>query len=491
MSNSLLKILFVTPEIEPYAKTGGLADMVNSLTSALKQLGVEVRIVIPFYRSVKERIPHPQKLIKELFVDLSQTSSVKRFHLLESLTSDGIPLYLIEKDEFFDRMFLYGTPSRGDYEDNLQRFSFFCHASIRMAEAIHYKPDLIHCHDWQTALIPALLKGPYKESYLAGTPTVFTIHNLAYQGIFPTVLFPETGLSYDAFFHPEGLEFWGAINVIKAGIVYSDAITTVSPRYSQEILKPEWGYGLHGLLEKRKDCLRGILNRIDQLAWNPETDRHIPHNYSLAQLAGKHLCKEALLSELGFSKNDSNIPLLGMIGRFSVQKGFSLLFEIIDELMKLPLRLVILGSGDSQISGQIHWLTSRYPESIKTFIEFNEPLAHRIEAGCDMFLMPSYYEPCGLNQMYSLRYGTIPIVHATGGLDSSVVDILKYPFDGTGFKFYEYSSSLFLDSILQAVQLFQDPRSWNRLIANAMSTDLSWERSAKEYLDLYQSLVRK
>lgn len=484
-----LSILFCASEVAPYAKTGGLADVTEALPAALSALGCDVRIFMPLYRCVRNWIKTPTVLSKTAPISVG----IHDYHInyVETRTVSGLPLYLLEKDEFYDRSFLYGTPASGDYDDNAERFITFCSAIRPLCLQLNWFPSIIHLHDWQTGLAAAYHHYYWRrDPNFAHSGTVFTIHNLAYQGLFPGKYFSLTSLPAEAF-SLDGIEFWGNCNFLKAGLVYSDFLTTVSPRYSHEIQDSENGQGLHGVLHERNDCLSGILNGIDQVVWNPVTDSFIPTNYSSSRLSGKRQCKEALLTELGFSREQVDVPLLGMIGRLATQKGFQLLNEILDELMDCSALLVILGSGDAEIGAMVHAMAARYPEQIKIRIEFNEPLAHRIEAGADIFLMPSSYEPCGLNQMFSLRYGTIPIVHATGGLDDSVVDVRKEPLQGTGFKFTIYEASALVETIKSALELFQNKPKWIDLQRRAMAQDFSWERSAAQYLDVYERVLKK
>lgn len=484
-----LRVLFCASEATPYAKTGGLADVAEALPAALKELGCDVRVFMPFYRCVRDWVKTPKVLS-----DLPPISvGVHDYHvnLLETRSTSGLPLYLLEKDEFFDRSFLYGSPGSGDYEDNAERFITFCHAIRLLCAGLQWYPSILHLHDWQTALAAAYHHYTWRrEPEFAGTKTVLTIHNLAYQGVFPSRYFSLSNLPEEAF-SIHGIEFWGNCNFLKAGLVYSDWLTTVSPRYSREIQDPESGHGLHGVLQQRTQSLSGILNGIDQTVWNPKTDSFIVQNYSPSRLTGKRLCKEALLAELEFDNQPSDLALMGMVGRLATQKGFHLLFEMVDQLMELPVLLAILGTGDSEIGEMVRAMAERYPDRIKVRIEFNEPLAHRIEAGADLFLMPSSYEPCGLNQMYSLRYGTIPIVHATGGLDDSVVDMQLDRAFGTGFKFYRHESTAFLETIKAALELFRDRMKWMELQRRAMAQEFSWKHAAEQYLQVYDGVLNK
>jgi starch synthase len=487
MDVNKLRILFCASEVAPYAKTGGLADVAQALPVALKSLGCDVRVFMPFYGCTRDKIITPKTLPEPALISIGTRDY--RVNLLETRTASGLPLYLLEKDEFYDRSFLYGTPAFGDYEDNAERFIAFCLAIHPLCVGLNWFPSILHLHDWQTGLAAAYHHFCWRhEPNFASSGTVFTIHNLAYQGVFPGKYFTLTNLPAEAF-SLAGMEFWDKCNFLKAGLVYSDFLTTVSPRYSVEIQSPERGHGLHGVLQERKDRLTGILNGIDQVVWNPRTDSCIASNYSSSLLAGKRQCKEALLDELEFSKSSSDLALLGMISRLATQKGFGLLMDTVHELMALPVLLVILGTGDSEVGEMVEALAVRYPDKIKIRNEFNEHLAHRIEAGADIFLMPSLYEPCGLNQMYSLRYGTVPIVHATGGLDDSVIDVQLEPHLGTGFKFYTYDSESLLDTIKSALDLFKNETGWMQLQRRAMAQDFSWERSAKQYLEVYKLVL--
>ncbi len=484
-----LKVLFLSPEVVPFAKTGGLADVAGALPTALKRMGADVRLVLPFYRVIREGDFKANLLLKNLEVPMGSESLTA--DVLETRTEDGIPVYLVDREDLYDRPNLYGN-ARGDYYDNLERFTFFSHAALRLTQALKFEPDVIHCHDWQTGLVPALLKGPYSNVLtLSGTSSIFTIHNIGYQGIFPAEKLPLTGLPISGFFHPEGLEFWGKMSLLKSGIVYSEAITTVSPKYAEEIQTPEYGMGMEGILETRRAFLHGILNGVDYRLWDPTQDAHIPVNYSPQKRAGKAACKEALLKEMGLDSSLKARPLLGMISRLSAQKGLDLLVKILEEILALDVGLVVLGSGDDRIQRAIQQAAKRHPGRVGLFIGFNEPLAHRIMAGSDLFLIPSRYEPCGLTQMYALRYGTVPVVRATGGLDNTIVPFDPKTGEGNGFKFGPYQPKAFLSSIKQSVKLFESAKAWERLVSNGMKADFSWDRSAKSYLELYKSVMEK
>jgi len=484
-----LKVLFLSPEAVPFAKTGGLADVAGALPNALVRLGVDVDLMLPFYRVVREGGFEPRLLLRDLKVPLGNSELAAQ--VLGAKTEAGLPVYLIEREDLYDRPNLYGNPM-GDYYDNLERFTFFSHAALRTVETLSVKPDVIHCHDWQTGLVPALLRGPYRDSpFLGATATIFTIHNLGYPGLFPSEKLSVTGLSGEEFFHPEGLEYYGKISLLKAGIVYSDAITTVSPTYSKEIQTPEYGMGMEGILQYRRASLHGILNGVDYQLWDPARDPHISAPYSLGKIAGKQACKESLIREMTLDPLLAKRPLLGMISRLDAQKGLDLLVKVLDDILALDVGLVVLGSGDERIQGAIQEAAQRRPGRVGLTIGFDEPLAHRIMAGADAFLIPSRYEPCGLTQMYALKYGTVPVVRATGGLDDTIVPFDHKTGEGNGFKFSAYEPKAFLEAIRKAVDIFQDPKAWKRLMANGMKADFSWDQSARRYMELYRSVIRK
>jgi starch synthase len=484
-----MKVLFVSPEAVPFAKTGGLADVAGSLPVALKRIGVEVHLVLPCYRVVHEGNFEHRLLLKDLKVPLGNAELTAR--VLESSTEEEVPVYLIEREDMYDRPNIYGN-SLGDYYDNFERFAFFCRAALSTAEMLSIKPDLIHCHDWQSGLVPALLKGPFRDSTTLGaTPAVFTIHNLGYQGLFPADKLRLTGLSREGFYRSEGLEYYGNISLLKAGIVYSDAVTTVSPAYAREIQTPDYGMGMEGVLQYRRASLHGILNGVDYQQWDPARDPHISVHYSPRKVVGKHACKESLIQEMNLDPLLTKRPLLGMISRLDAQKGLDLLVKILDDILALDVGLVVLGSGDERIQGAIQEAAQRRPGRVGLTIGFDEPLAHRIMAGSDAFLIPSRYEPCGLTQMYALKYGTVPIVRATGGLDDTIVPFDHKSGEGNGFKFSAYEPNEFLEAIRKAVDLFGDHKAWQRLMANGMKADFSWDRSAGRYMELYRSLIEK
>ena len=471
-------VIIAASEAAPFVKTGGLGDVAGSLPVALKKLGCEPVLFLPYYRQIAEGG------FKTEPTGLTVTVPIGRREITGEVLKgghNGVPVYFIRRDEYYDRGFLYGTPD-GDYFDNLERYAFFSRAVLETLKSRAFDPAIIHCHDWQTGLIPAYLRDAYKNDLcFASTSTVFTVHNIAYQGLFPPDLFDLTGLS-PALFTPEGLEFWGKVNLLKAGLVYSDAITTVSEAYSAEIQTPEFGWGLDGVLRGRKHDLYGIINGVDYEEWDPSADPLIPAQYSAADLAGKAGCRQELVKEFGL-KLKNNTPVIGMVSRLAAQKGIDILIEAMPALMKLNVAFVIIGSGDRRYSTGLEELAHRYPGKLSVKIAFDKRLSHFIEAGSDIFLMPSRYEPCGLNQIYSLRYGTVPVVRATGGLDDTVRGYDGV--DGTGFKFSDYSAAALVEKVREALRVFKDKEAWEALQKAGMKEDFSWERSAARYIELY------
>ncbi len=479
----------MSSEVVPFAKTGGLADVAGALPGALKKLGVDVRLVIPFYRVVRRGNFEVKKVAHEIKIPFGST--VLKANVFETRTSEGVPVYLIEREDMYDRPGIYGSGAV-DYYDNLERFTFFAKAALHASEHLEFKPDVIHCNDWQTGLTPALLKGPYaSRPSFQKTATVFTIHNIGYQGVFPAEKLSLTGLPVNEFFIKEGVEYWGQVSLLKAGIVYSEAVTTVSGRYAREILTPEFGRGMEGILKSREADLHGILNGADYAQWNPATDNNLAANYTLKRLLGKEHCKESLLEEVGLKSSLRNRPLLSVVSRLDSQKGIDLLLDVLHEVLSLDTGVLILGSGDKEIEQAVSRASSRYPGRLACKIGFDEPLAHRVMAGADICLIPSRYEPCGLTQIYALKYGAIPVVHATGGLDDTVIQFNSKTSRGNGFKFNGFEAARFLGAIRKAVDLFKDQKAWKTVQANGMKADFSWDGPASNYLDLYRSLVDK
>ncbi|MCX7857343.1 MAG: glycogen synthase GlgA [Deltaproteobacteria bacterium] len=480
-----MKILIASPEIFPFVKTGGLADVTGSLPKALKTLGVEVRVVLPKHKQIGENFPLRYKNWK-IFCPVS--SKMVEGEVVES-EYDGIISYLIEKDEYFYRDYLYSTPD-GDYLDNAERFTFFSRAILEAIKVTGYVPDVLHLNDWETALSAMFLKIHYKNDHLLkNVATLLTIHNLGYQGIFWHYDMHLLNVGWE-YFTPEYLEFYGKINFLKAGIVFADIINTVSKKYSQEIQTPEFGFGLDGVLRKRASDLFGVLNGIDYEEWNPETDEKIPVKYNTNTVEKKKINKVALQKTLGLQPSEDK-PLIATISRLSNQKGFDLIIPAIPQLFALGVQYVVLGTGERRFHEELEETKKRFPEVLGLKIGYDNDLAHLIEAGADIFLLPSKYEPCGLNQLYSLKYGTVPVVRATGGLDDTIIDYNENPEAGTGFKFHEYTVDAMLSAVKRALEVYRDKKSWESLIKRCMAQDFSWERSAREYIKLYELALKK
>lgn len=476
-----MKVLIAASEAVPYAKTGGLADVTGALFSEYRRQGIDGRLMLPLYRTVREHfVP----------VDTGLTPEVKvgdrRYKGRVWLLGEGA--YGIGCDEFFDRPELYGTP-QGDYPDNAARFSFFGRAVTAACESLGWRPDVIHCNDWQTALIPLLLKTSGQEVFFRETATVFTIHNLGYQGIFGAGELALTGLGPD-WFNPEGIEFYGKLNFMKAGLIGADIITTVSTTYAREILTPEHGYGLDGVLRKRTADLFGVVNGIDTAYWDPSKDPLIQATYRPSDISGKAACNEALVRECGFSLSEGSAwektPVLALVGRLSDQKGLDILLDAADGLIALGARIVILGKGDEHIQERVRGFAEGHRGLAAATIGYDEALAHRIYSGSDFFLMPSRYEPCGLGQMIAMRYGTIPVARRTGGLADTIVDYDPLKGAGTGFLFDEYRPAALLECMQRAIRVYAEPGRWKALVPQAMQQDFSWARSAAAYVDLYR-----
>lgn len=479
------KVLFVASEGVPFAKTGGLADVVGTLPYALQELGAEVKVLMPYYAAVKQSKIPIGKVAENLEVALPDPLNLT-FDLMAP-ESPEFPFWFVARDEFYDRSQLYGT-SKGDYFDNLERFAFFSAAVLPACRAMNFKPDLIHCHDWQSCLVPVYLKNHWVWEDLRTAKTVLTIHNLAYQGLFPRGKFPRLGLDRSVF-SIDGLEYYDQINLLKGGIVCADAITTVSPRYAQEIQTAEFGYGLEGVLRQHSAKLHGILNGVDYREWSPESDKLLPASFSPSDLKGKAANKAALMEAFGLNKKLAKAPILAMISRLADQKGFDLVAQLLPQLMAQNVMVVILGTGEERYHRWLAAEAPKYKGKLGVLVAFDNKLAHLMEAGSDMFLMPSRFEPCGLNQIYSMKYGTIPIVRETGGLADTVTPVGSPTVPGTGFVFSDYSPEAFLKAIHTALDAYQDQKLWARIMQNAMAQDFSWTKSAKAYLDLYKQLV--
>jgi len=481
-----LNIVFIASEAAPLAKTGGLADVVGSLPHALKQLGHQVSVILPFYRQDLTKNKIKTKALKhtvEIWADNQQ-----HFCPLHEAKVDGLRFILIEQDELFNREGLYG-PAGGAYEDNLLRFSLFDRVALEATAWLQKKVDIIHCHDWQTGLIPLLLKTQYQHyAHIAKAKTVYTIHNLAYQGVFPAEWIHRLGLPTHHF-HPDGYEFYGQINCMKAGIESCDMITTVSPTYAQEILTPEYGCNLDGFLQQHTEKLMGIVNGLDIDDWNPATDKTLAANFAAGKVAGKAKCKKALQMQAGLNV-DAKVPLLTLISRLAEQKGIDLLIANIKTWLNRGYQLAILGSGDTENERALKSLAAQHPKQMYFFCGFDETLARQIYAAGDMFLMPSRFEPCGLGQLMAMRYGNVPIVRATGGLKDTVIDYNQSKSKSTGFHFKQANAQAFDIAVEQAISAYQTPNIWSRIRNRALKRDSSWQASAQTYADLYQALIK-
>lgn len=468
-----MDILFISPEVFPFAKTGGLADVIGALPEALAKRGHRSSIILPFYKCVKEKGFVPELFKKE-----------KTFNLY-FLKHNNVDVYFIEKDKYYDRAHLYNTP-QGDYSDNALRFGFFARAVIDSIPHIG-KFDILHCNDWQSALVPLYIRLFYKEEpCFKHIKILFTIHNMAYQGLFGREFMRPLGIPRKLF-TPNEIEFYGRINFMKAGIIYSDAISTVSEGYAGEILTQEFGCGLDGLLRTRGKDLYGIVNGVDYSIWNPANDNFIAQKYSERDLSGKIECKKDVLKEFSI-RYEPERPLIGMITRLAEQKGIDLVADSMKEMLKLGVDFVLLGFGDEKYNNIFRDLAQKHSDYAGARIDFDNRLAHKIEAGADMFLMPSRYEPCGLNQLYSLKYATVPVVRAIGGLDDTVQDFDASTGKGNGFKFKDASCGALLDAVKRAVAVFKDKESWDTLLKNGLSCDYSWASSAEKYEKLYKTI---
>lgn len=487
-----MKILFAASEALPFCKTGGLADVLGILPRTLRKLGHDVRLVLPRHGAIDTSRFRLLPLMPEMRVQYGPQTiagSVMRC----SFPKTDMPVYFIDEPYLFHREGLYGN-GRVDYPDNDRRFAFFNMAALWLLKGLDWQPDIIHLNDWQTGLLPVLLRHhPLVEhdEFFAPIRTVFSIHNLSYQGNFDKFILPAVGLPWSVFTH-DGMEFYGRASYLKAGIVFSDALVAVSPTYASEIQTEELGCGMEGTLRTHSRKLRGILNGIDTEEWNPEADEAIAAPYSAGDLSGKDACKTAALREAGLPEED-NLPLVGMISRLVTAKGFDLIVEKLDRLLELPARFYLLGSGDPTYEEAFTQVAKRHPDRFALHVGYNPALAHQIIAGADLFLMPSYFEPCGLTQLYSMRYGTIPVVHRTGGLSDTVHHATNESIrrgEGTGFLFGTYSSEAMLETLESALRLREgEPELWARLRENAMRRDYSWERSSGEYVKLYSSLA--
>jgi starch synthase len=482
-----MQIVFAASECVPFAKTGGLADVVGALPPELVKLGHEVTVYMPLYARVRPLIEGEWKYaVRSITIPFQYYN---RFvGIVDGGRRDGVQYYFVDCPELFDRQELYGAKG-SDYPDNAERFSLFCRAVLEAAKQLGV-PQVFHVHDWQAALIPVYLRTVYaSDPVLSGAAAVLTIHNAGYQGKFPPLTTERLLFPWDVF-TMDKVEQFNDFNFLKGGLVYSDILTTVSRKYAQEIQTAEFGEKLDGVLLGRAADLRGILNGVDYEKWDPATDGSLAAHYTAENLAGKRVCREDLLHAFGLKVAEST-PVIGIVSRFATQKGFDLLAEIAEELMERDVALVALGSGEPLYENFFRNWAFRHPERVAAQIRYDDALAHKIEAGADLFLMPSRYEPCGLNQIYSLKYGTVPVVRATGGLDDTIEEWNGEQGTGTGFKFEEYEAEALLAALDRALQAFQNKKAWKRLMRNGMAQNYGWEQPAREYAAVYEEAARR
>ena len=481
-----MRVLLASSEVHPYSKTGGLADMVGALGRSLARKGHQVVLVTPLFAGIRERFPAMEPVANRFELPLGPGKVEGRAWRIRA--AERFEVYFIEQESFFNRASLY-VLNGVDYPDNAARFIFFSKAVVHLARQLDATPELVHAHDWQTGLVPLLVTHLRQTGEWPQAPrTCMTIHNLAYQGLFAPTLYPLSNLPWD-YFNPSGLEFYGKMSCLKAGLSFADLITAVSPRYASEITTREYGCGLDGLLRHRQQALFGILNGVDYGEWNTTANPLLKHAYSTEDLSGKQANKLELQQEFGLPQ-DARIPLFGSIGRLVEQKGVDILLDALEEMLHSRMQMVLLGSGDPPFEQAFVKLGEKYPTQVAVRIGFDEGLSHRIEAGSDYFLMPSRFEPCGLNQMYSLRYGTIPIVRRTGGLDDTVIDVTENVEKANGIKFGQYSARALAKAMRKALVLFEEAELLRRFRLNGMTADFSEDRTAAEYLRVYERALR-
>ncbi len=481
-----MHIVFAASECAPFIKTGGLAEVISALPAELVRQGESVTVYLPLFRSAAAQLPKRSVLIPSLTIPFS---SYNRFvSVIDGGKRQGVRFLFIDCPELFDRENLYGTAS-GDYPDNWERFALFCRAVLEASKQLGV-PDIFHAHDWQTAMLPVYLHTVYaQDPALERAGSVFTIHNAGSQGWFPPETTQRLLLPWDLY-RMDRLEHYDTFNFLKGGLVYADALTTVSRRYAQEIQTPEFGYALEGTFKRRAGDLNGILNGADYEQWDPSHDRFIAAHYGIENLEGKAECRRDLLHAFGAPDLPETTPVLGIVSRFSTQKGYDLLAGIAEQLAEREMFLVALGTGEPFYENLLRSLADRYPNRFAVRVQYDSTLAHKIEAGSDIFLMPSHYEPCGLSQIYSLRYGTVPVVRATGGLDDTV-DETPEPQNGTGFKFHGYQAADFLAAIDRALACYADREAWHTLMLNGMRKNYSWVQPAAQYAQIYEAVAKK
>jgi starch synthase len=474
-----MKVLIASSEAVPYAKTGGLADVTGTLVNKLRGMNIDARLIVPMYRGIRKKFG-PEDTGLDISVLLGRDKYVSRVY------THGKSTILIECDEFFDRKEIYGASGTG-YDDNAFRFIFFSRALLETCMALDFIPDVIHCNDWQTGLVPLYMKTIYSDRF-RGTASLFTIHNLGYQGIFPESAMTLTGLGAEMF-NPEVIEFHGKVNLMKAGITSADAISTVSENYAREILTPEYGVSLDGVLRNRKKVLTGIINGIDTDEWDPARDELTSGKYDIKNISGKEKCRNHLVRECNFG--NKRLPLVSILGRLSSQKGIDVFLDAADGILSHGVNMVILGKGDRDIRDGLRRLSRKYPANISLNIGFDETLAHIVYAGSDILLIPSHYEPCGLAQMIGMRYGTVPVARATGGLVDTIEDFNSQRGSGTGFLYSGSDPSSLEECLKRAFCIFSNAQIWQRLVEKCMKMDFSWNASTKKYAALYRNISRK
>ncbi len=487
-SDKRIRVLFLSPEMAPYAGTGGLGNMAGSLPGKLRQLGLDVRSVIPLYRSVFYGRTKLDPVMEDMEVPLG--GQFLKADIWKTEEEDGGIVYFVDREDLYDRPNLYGQDRQGDYYDNLERFVFFSRAGILLAKQIGFRPDIIHVHDWETGAVSVYLKTLYRnDPFFYKTATVFTFHNLGYQGTFPPERLSTTGIPY-SYYNPEGIEFWGQMSLLKGGIVFSDGVTTISPSYGREALTPEYGMGMEGVLNKRNGSVRGILNGVDYERWNPSRDPHIAAVYDVGDLSGKEICRKSLLDEFGLTVPGNRGFVLGWVSRLVKQKGVDLLFRIMDRFMGEPVVLVMLGAGEYSYQKQVQAWSRETPGRIAVTIGYDEKLARRILAGSDLFILPSRYEPCGTVVMQALRYGTIPVVRRTGGLSDIVKTYDPDTGEGWGFPFEKYDHEEFFAGLHHALSVLESDTHRKRIVENAMGAEFGWEKPAREYVEEYRNVMK-
>jgi len=475
-----VNILLISPEVAPFAKSGGLADVAGALPQALNRLGHDVRIVLPGYRGIAGRFPLEETGV---VVEATVGGRLQRAAVRRTLLGE-VPVYCLDHPGYFDRDGLYGTPD-GDYPDNAERFGFFCRAALELPRSLGWRPDVLHCNDWQSGLVPALLRTAYRDDpFYAATGSLLTIHNLGYQGLFSYDALAPLGLD-PGLFSVEALEYWGRFSLLKGGVVFADRVNTVSETYCLETLTPEYGFGFDGILRARGAAYSGILNGLDGRQWNPAADAALPTLYGAADLAGKKDCKRALQRELGLAE-EPDVPLVAMVTRLDTQKGLDMVEGAWEGILERGLQFVLLGTGEEKHMRFFAGLQGHLPRQISINLAFDDAFSRRIYAGSDLFLMPSRYEPCGLGQLIALRYGSIPVVRRTGGLADTIVDPAIAPDASNGFTFGEPTPLSLLVALDRTLELYRQPQRWQAMVRRGMEQDFSWNRSAQHYLVLYR-----